>query len=256
MVWKDNHPKDEIYDIAPIPQHLTIKYHETRNLSHSEIKEEIDSSFIELATMWKDTDIFRVSGAVAISAITNTFPRAHTNLDLVALAQRDAFHYMINEAKRNQLYLCIRPGDISKRGSYKLWPSSDYKHENIIPVENPDDLLDCERLDRNPMLCRADHRGKLIPELTPVARIRLWLVYPKNKFLHCKEDNLMFNPTQFNGPAIYHQVEKTEKTLYSMSEDYLRRLERRAGVKSKNPKHKIDFDRINTYILEQTKQPA
>lgn len=245
MVWKDSSPQNGIFELAPVTQHLIIEYIKKDLKSQQEREKELWERWIELDSLWHETRVWRASGAGALSTLTSTYPRTHTNLDIILLRQREPFHFMVEQAKKNGLYLCIRPGEITKRGCYKINPFGRYKHENITPIKNPDDLLECFKKDLNPMFCRADNGGALMPELSTSARIRLWFIHEKAKELYCAEDESEMPPRYMEGPMLGKYKER--KIIQTLNPWFFVDLQRRAMKRSKNEKHRVDYERALRY---------
>lgn len=213
MVWENPNPKDKKFEVAPVPQYVTVRY-KGKQIQLAE-RNQYEERFMleELGTIWKQSQGWRISGGMAVSGITKDYRHQHENLDIAVLRHREPFRYMIEEAKKKGLYLFVRPR------SYKWWLSSEYKHEKYVPVKNPDKLLEDYGFDLNPFLCRLDTNGNIYAENTIHSRIKLFFYHIEEDNLACAEDRSKTNPESFlKGPTIHltkghHEVKSVDPLM-------------------------------------------
>ncbi len=198
MVWINSHPKDKNFELAPVPQYVTVQYRGKHHQLPDRNKYEENSALEELGNIWRESQGWRISGGMAASGIAKDYGHQHENLDIAVLRQKEPFRYMIEEAKKKGLFLFTRPQ------SYKWSLSSDYKHEKFVPIMNLDSLLEDYGFDLNPFLCRVDNNGNIYPENSVHSRLKFFFYHVEKDKLVCAEDKSRTNPESFfKGPTIH-----------------------------------------------------
>lgn len=250
MVWKDHN--DESKGIAPCSYTIenntySIKIEQTAE----ERKEDLKSWMEFLGNMWGDWRGWWVSGAIAISFITDTYPRTHTNTDIALLRESDLLDYMIERAEQNNLYLFQR-----LRSYKKTWSKDDIrKYEVFYPISKKEAISNLKS-NRNYQFCSIDHNGNIVNENRIYYRIKLYFHHlDKKERLISSEDKRVIEPSWLSNTSIY--TTRTSKKVYSVSLDYLQ-FNKRSMLSSwrwgKNPKHRQDLERIMQYFEKKSLQ--
>ncbi|MEK6927170.1 MAG: hypothetical protein AABX11_01945 [Nanoarchaeota archaeon] len=140
-------------------------YQEIPTLDPQKIEERVKEYALELGTLWQDIlwkDIpgWRISGAPAISLLTQDYSRPHTNGDIAILSDLERFKEMVERAKKNRLYLFRR------ERTFKWLPSHDSPKHHIIYPQTPEEVIDeatnYKKPNRNLFLLRVGKNGEIV----------------------------------------------------------------------------------------------
>jgi hypothetical protein len=236
MVWLERYPKKGRREIAPIPQSIEVNYRE-REGSLIRYPLECKAVLDLVSSATRGVGTIRLTGSLAISMATQTFPRIHTNTDLALLLQEDPLMQFLAQAEEHRRY------PFSRIRSWKVKPWGDYKHETFMPCSGKT-LMKQKKRNLNFMLCEVDENGNIIPSNTIFTR---WRIYGYKeveglKRLYCPEDGSSILPAWFNGSYEYRNPEG--QRIRSVSKEMLLEIEENVMRQSKNPKHQEDVLRL------------
>lgn len=256
MVWRDicDHKKG----IAPIYYRIdNNNYKNKEDSSLGQRKEDINFALDELKSMWGDYKGWWISGALAISLLTDNYSRAHSNIDIALMRNRSLLEALVDKAGEHNLFL------FRKLRSYKISKDDPIKYEVFWPVTKKSitkTVLDYRR-NANLQFCKVDKYGNIIPEDSLATRIKLYLHHfneqgrlvssEKNLGIHeINPDFLSNNPAS---PAILslNKYSKREIPLYIVDINYLKLIKERMIAHwrwGKNQKHQEDLDKILSFL--------
>lgn len=151
MAWEE---KGE--SLLPVVYHIELEnYDLLPQLSEREIKSETDDIINYLGEIWGDLRGWWLSGAVAVSAVTHTYSRPHTNTDIIVFDDKTLLEKMAERAKPNMFLF-------SRDRSYKKWFRSTTKHERYY-LASPMAVASNKSSDKNYMFRAVDQNGCLVP---------------------------------------------------------------------------------------------
>jgi len=235
----------ELHDYKHIPE-----------LTEKEIKKSSKEWLETLCEMWGEKEGWLLSGALALSFITDTFPRPNTNTDIIINLENcpDLLSWMEEKAKAQSLFLFSRAPRTFHPDSYrplrrnKQW-FPEMKLETYY-LTNPEAISFNKEKNQNYMFCQVNPDGMIIPENKIDTRIR---IYPyqyqeEHEAQRSTEDGRLTNPRylKFQHKKNTPLIEQGNKRVLPVNLYHLKEI--KEFIKSKNPKHAQDIERINTFL--------
>ncbi|MEK6928587.1 MAG: hypothetical protein AABW65_01360 [Nanoarchaeota archaeon] len=247
MVWRD--PIDKKQGVAPLNYSiLNNTYKIDPAKTPYERKKDLHDWLENLAKMWGSKNEWWISGAIALSMITNTYPRTNTNTDIALIRKKDLLEHMVKQAEEYNLFLFRR------LRSYKISKNDPIKYEVYRPISIEDAINDYWK-NRNLQFCSVDNYGNIIPENSIDTRIKLYLHHTnKHNKLISSEKNLNIgeiNPRYLPNQTIYETNDN--KKILIVNINYIRHIKEKMLSNwrwSKNPKHQQDMERILLFLNE------
>lgn len=241
MVWRNpQNPKEGLAPLYHTVENNTYK--NARNETPQEREQHIRGWLGFLCNMWGEKSDWWLSGAVAISCHTGTYPRTHTNTDIAVLSDPELFRFMVEKAQENSLYL------LRMVRSYKrTWSKNDLqKYEVYSPPITAEQAIQDVKRNRNLQFCAVDHNGNIITENRMYDRIKVYFhdVNSQGKIVS-REDSLPVQ-THWLGEETIHRI-RSGNLVRTVNMDYLIALKKRMLTSwrwRRNPKHTQDLERM------------
>jgi len=249
MVWKNpNNPSEGIAKYGYCICNDTYKIEKKQ--TEQERKADIENLFENLSDIWSERRGWWVS-AVNLSKITDTYSRTHTNTDIAVMHDRELLQFMVENAKKHNLYLFKKLWS----GKTSLDSDSPVKYECFWPVD-VDEAVKKHAKNKNYQFCLVNEQGHIITNNSIHDRIKLYFHDKKGKDIISREEKKgILIPPEYLADQIIHQTQSGSQ-IYGVDILYNkllleRILDTRKGKRA--PKHYQDLEIIMTQLELQKK---